>query len=390
MLYNARLAFSLTRSFCTKPQRLHKTKVALMLGFNGTGFQGMQYNPSIRSIEQTLFEALCKAGAVSELNSMDPKKIQMARAARTDKGVHAVGNVVSAKLVVEDPDIVSKINQHLPDQIKVWGYTPVTGGFHAKKACNGREYEYWLPTYTLEMPPSRSLHLRSSREHPSDLYIAEENAYIPVSTRESIAEKHQCRISSTKLEQFRDAMAVFQGTHNFHNYTIQRNSSDPSANRYIMRVEVGQPKQFDGMEWVNVKLRGQSFMLHQIRKMIAMAMLVTRTDTPTSVISQSFEHHKINIPKAPALGLLLEKPLFDGYNQRIADRPDRSPISFDSYKDAMDEFKERWIIDEMLATEKEQNLFDRFLLYMDAQQTGPVFSYLNKEGCIPPEAILTF
>lgn len=78
----------------------------------------------------------------------------------------------------------------------------------------------------------------------------------------------------------------------------------------------------------------------------------------------------------------------------------------------MDEFKERWIINEMLATEKEQNLqvekkkmrgyrmdqvgsnylhrFDRFLLYMDAQQTGPVFSYLNKEGCIPPEAILTF
>lgn len=183
-------------------------------------------------------------------------KIQMARAARTDKGVHAVGNVVSVKLVVEDPDIVSKINQHLPDQIKVWGkrqrfsnvashiligyvigYTPVTGGFHAKKACNGREYEYWLPTYTLEMPPSRSLHLRSSREHPSDLYIAEENAYIPVSTRENIAEKHQCRISNSKLDQFRDAMAVFQGTHNFHNYTIQRNASDPSANRYIMRVE---------------------------------------------------------------------------------------------------------------------------------------------------------
>lgn len=86
------------------------------------------------------------------------------------------------------------------------------------------------------------------------------------------------------------------------------------------------------MEWINVKLRGQSFMLHQIRKMIAMAMLVTRTNTPTSVISQSFGPHKINIPKAPALGLLLEKPFFDGYNQRIAHRHDRSPISFDPYK----------------------------------------------------------
>ncbi|CDS03495.1 hypothetical protein LRAMOSA00897 [Lichtheimia ramosa] len=331
MLYNARLFHYLRRSFCTKPPQRHpKTKVALMLGFNGTGFQGMQYNPSIRSIEQTLFEALCKAGAVSELNSVDPKKIQMARAARTDKGVHAVGNVVSAKLIVEDPDIVAKINQHLPDQIKVWGYIPVTGGFHAKKACNGREYEYWLPTYTLEMPPCSSLDLRSAREHPSDLYIAEENAYIPVSTRENIAQKHQCRISNSKLEQFQDAMAVYQGTHNFHNYTIQRSASDPSANRYIMQV--GQPKEFDGMEWINVKLRGQSFMLHQIRKMIAMAMLVTRTNTPTSVISQSFGPHKINIPKAPALGLLLEKPFFDGYNQRIAHRHDRSPISFDPYK----------------------------------------------------------
>lgn len=55
-----------------------------------------------------------------EANNMDIQ-IQMARAARTDKGVHAVGNVVSAKLIVEDPDIVAKINQHLPDQIKVWG-----------------------------------------------------------------------------------------------------------------------------------------------------------------------------------------------------------------------------------------------------------------------------
>lgn len=87
------------------------------------------------------------------------------------------------------------------------------------------------------MPPCPSLDLRSAREHPSDLYIAEENAYIPVSTRENIAQKHQCRISNSKLEQFQDAMAVYQGTHNFHNYTIQRSASDPSANRYIMQVE---------------------------------------------------------------------------------------------------------------------------------------------------------
>lgn len=49
------------------------------------------------------------------------QQVSFMRAARTDKGVHAAGNVVSLKLIVEDPDIVTKINSYLPDQIRVWG-----------------------------------------------------------------------------------------------------------------------------------------------------------------------------------------------------------------------------------------------------------------------------
>lgn len=53
-------------------------------------------------------------------------KVSFMRAARTDKGVHAAGNVVSLKFIGEDPDVVSKINSYLPDQIRVWGKACLT------------------------------------------------------------------------------------------------------------------------------------------------------------------------------------------------------------------------------------------------------------------------
>lgn len=39
-----------------------------------------------------MFKALVKAGAVSEDNSVDHRKVDVQRAARTDAGVHAAGN----------------------------------------------------------------------------------------------------------------------------------------------------------------------------------------------------------------------------------------------------------------------------------------------------------
>ena len=45
------------------------------------------------------------------------------RAARTDKGVHALGQVISAKLVYGDDldSFKQRINQHLPDPIRIFG-----------------------------------------------------------------------------------------------------------------------------------------------------------------------------------------------------------------------------------------------------------------------------
>lgn len=75
----------------------------------------------MRTIEDELTEALVKAGAVHE-NSVGEElfsKISWTRAARTDKGVGAVGNVVGLKMITEPEGIVDRINAILPPSIQI-------------------------------------------------------------------------------------------------------------------------------------------------------------------------------------------------------------------------------------------------------------------------------
>ncbi|KAG5952072.1 tRNA pseudouridine synthase 1 [Claviceps cyperi] len=92
-----------------------------MIGYSGTGYKGMQVNGDEPMIERDFFRAFIDAKAISKANADDPRKSSLARCARTDEGVHAAGNVISLKLIIEDEDIVDRINAHLPEQIRVWG-----------------------------------------------------------------------------------------------------------------------------------------------------------------------------------------------------------------------------------------------------------------------------
>ena len=53
--------------------------------------------------------------------------------------------------------------------------------------------------------------------------------------------------------------------------------------------------------------------------MIGLLILVVRTRTPASLIPETYGPSKVHIPKAPALGLLLEQPQFESYNRRVKD-----------------------------------------------------------------------
>ena len=103
-------------------------------------------------------------------------------------------------------------------------------------------------------------------------------------------------------------------------------------------------------------------MLHQIRKMLGLAILMIKTKTPSTLIPKTFEETKINIPKAPALGLLLERTVFSGYNIRIEKLANGSlPITFSPYEDLMTEFKESQIYSRIISEEIEQGVFENWL-----------------------------
>ncbi|KAI9302048.1 pseudouridine synthase [Cunninghamella echinulata] len=377
-----------------KEPRYPKKKVALLIGYCGTGYQGLQFNPGANTLEKEIFEALVRANAISQMNSDNPNKVHWVRAARTDKGVHAAGNVISLKIQFpkSPQEMLEAINQELPEKIRIWGMVDVIRSFHAKTACDSRVYEYLLPSYAFSAPLTKEA--RDQPLHDNDMKIYNHDGsitkYIPRLTEDEIKERETYRISTDQLNLFREALNKYQGTHNFHNYTIGRSANDKSTNRYIMDITVDEPIYINNVEWLSVKLHGQAFMLHQIRKMISLAVLIVRSGTPLSLIDQTFEHNRINIPKAPAIGLLLERPVFTSYNNRIKDprhTVEHDPIDYDIYKETINEFKQKWIYSNVFDTEKEERGFDNFLASIDNSFTND-FKYLNPEGIIPEECLV--
>jgi len=131
-----------------------RRKIVLFMGYLGEKYQGMQRNPGTTTIEGALMEALVKAGCIDLELENDFAKLKWSRAARTDKGVSAAGQVVSAMLHGEvdgqlQDSVIDKINEHIDDDIKVYGWLRPTASFGAKNDCVRRRYEYIMPESAL-------------------------------------------------------------------------------------------------------------------------------------------------------------------------------------------------------------------------------------------------
>jgi len=449
--------------------------------------------PNEPTIEGELFTAFVAAGAISKANADDPKKTGLVRCARTDKGVHAAGNVVSLKLIVEDTDIVEKINSHLSKQIRVWGIERTIGSFSCYQACDSRWYEYLLPTHSL-LPPHPSSFLgkklvelaqeaddlegyHSRQEEVKDFWTNAEDKHIhPIlksldeetrkrmhdalfeSTDESssfedepqddaakakngdgvpnheateadstssalpaadaseipakdatskisrlsskaldseteqfrdaakklkaayIVARKEYRVSSARLARLEEALNEYVGTHNFHNFTVRKTAKDPSCKRHIKSFQLNTSTIIkNGTEWVSLKVHGQSFMMHQIRKMVGLAALVVRCGCPISRIRETCTEAVVSIPKAPSLGLLLERPVFDSYNTNQAAKHEREPIDFDKYEKEMLEFKDREIYSRMFKVEEVDGVYTTFFGHLDNYRET-FFLYLSSGG----------
>ncbi|KAJ2632915.1 tRNA pseudouridine synthase 1, partial [Coemansia sp. RSA 1290] len=362
----------------SEPRR-PKRKVALLMGFCGSGYQGMQVNPNAKTIEGELFKALCEAGAVSAENSTDQGKIQLQRAARTDKGVHAAGQVVSLKMIVEEPDIIARLNEKLPAQIRAWDYVRVVRSFNAKTACDSRVYEYMLPTYVFMPPSEKCMELAKT--------VKFEERQVPETSEADLRAKREYRAPREMLEYVRKALEKYQGTHDYRNFTVTKGCTANNSRRHIHWFTMSDPMVIRGCEWLSLKVKGQSFMLHQIRKMVGLIILMARTNVPQRLIDVVFDCARINVPKAPGLGLLLERPVFDGYNRRVISQKQASSsqVTFEPYQKEIDEFKQKFIYDNIIETEMSEAVFD---YWVKSTEVFPEqYLYINQD-CVVPESTL--
>ncbi|KAI4491870.1 hypothetical protein M0804_003262 [Polistes exclamans] len=329
----------------TKIQKVESLKIkkrpyALMMGYLGRDYYGMQVNPGMKTIENDLLSALLKNNLITMENIENLRSFNFQRAARTDKGVSAARQVVSLKL----PETVNKdsINDCLPNEIRVFGIKRVTKGFNSKINCCGRTYRYILPTFAFAPEDKASLPSREEcdiEKRIEELSVINGKPYTDF------------RLSSETLEKINSFMQLFQGTHNFHNFTSKVKPLDPRAKRYIIKFKCIETFVTENIEFAIIEIKGQSFMLHQIRKMISMVIAYLRNMATEDSLQQAFKDEKMDIPLVPGLGLSLNYVHYDHYNKRYGSDGIHETLDWKECEEEVEQFQAEYIVKHIVNTE---------------------------------------
>ncbi|CAM9246586.1 unnamed protein product [Ascophyllum nodosum] len=453
-----------------------KKKVALLISYWGSNYQGLQINEGARTVEAELELALYLAGAVSKDNFGNLRKVSWSRSGRTDKGVHAAAQargIISLKMTYPndgEKETIEAINRHLPEDIRVVDIKRAPKSFDARTRCSGRRYEYIMPTFVLapkehvrnlfdeaiaweisksgggdgpaeaplvdgadgtsvvpeqrsqetpqalpEPAPPRELEVEAkavavppihdkappspprgvevtgakggSSDHQHYAYDDEgdENAEgdqdeeevddvtgrletVELSSPavvERVADRLQgYRLSADTMSVLREVLKVYVGTRNYHNYTNHKKATDPSCNRLVTSFTAGDPFEEGGREWIRLTVEGQSFILHQIRKMVAATVDRVRGQSSQEDLMLTFKIEKMNLGTAPSEGLYLERPLYVIHNKHMKQQgaQDRA-LEWETgdSADALENFKRKKIHAGILAKEEVDHDFVAWL-----------------------------
>ncbi|HLR79873.1 MAG TPA: tRNA pseudouridine(38-40) synthase TruA [Bacillota bacterium] len=111
-------------------------KLKCTISYDGTNFYGFQIQPKLRTVQGELEKALMK------LHKGDDVSLQAS--GRTDKGVHAIGQVVHFETAYTIPEAHWKkaLNRLLPGDVYIKEIQEVPSHFHARYSALDKEYHY--------------------------------------------------------------------------------------------------------------------------------------------------------------------------------------------------------------------------------------------------------
>ena len=137
----------------------------LVLAYRGSEFYGWQRQDPHPTVQLALETAL---------KSIFGKPVHVAGSGRTDRGVHALGQVASCALPASHPPatLLRALNFHLPPGIRILSVQKAKPKFHARFSAKGKTYLYRIVNEPFLHPMEigrawhvpRPLHLSSMRQ----------------------------------------------------------------------------------------------------------------------------------------------------------------------------------------------------------------------------------
>ena len=124
-------------------------RIMLVVAYDGANYCGWQIQPSGKTIEEALNEALSR---------LLGEEIQVIGASRTDSGVHSLGNVAvfDTQTRIPPEKICYALNQRLPEDIVVQSSCEVSREFHPRRCYSEKTYEYRILNRKLPIPTLRN------------------------------------------------------------------------------------------------------------------------------------------------------------------------------------------------------------------------------------------
>ena len=115
----------------------------LLLEYDGTDFAGWATQPGLRTVQETVEQALA---------TVLRREVVLTVAGRTDRGVHARGQVASHD---GEPAPIRNLGALLPEDVSVLASEPAPDGFDARRDSRSRTYRYRVHTRSAPSPFER-------------------------------------------------------------------------------------------------------------------------------------------------------------------------------------------------------------------------------------------
>ncbi|HTM33449.1 MAG TPA: tRNA pseudouridine(38-40) synthase TruA [Vicinamibacterales bacterium] len=244
--------------------------IALTLSYEGTGFAGWQRQPGGRTVQAVIEDVLAV---------IDEQPVTAIAAGRTDAGVHALGQVVSAEVRNHlPPDVlVRAINVRLPEDVRVLSATDAPSGFDARRDARAKVYRY---TMALGADPGP--------------FVRRVVWHIPQ------------RLNVAAMQ---EAAAALVGEHDFGAFQAAGGDLRSSVRRLSKSVLIDEP---GTPRYLRYQVTGSGFLRHMVRNIVGTLVDIGKHRWPPEEIAAivASRSRQRAGPTAPPQGLVLVKVLY--------------------------------------------------------------------------------